>query len=549
MQTQRCAPLFQPATYRALSSGASQIIDAIRPTLGPIPRSVAVDRLLDLRGPEILDNGGLIAKRIIQLPNLYADVGAMFVRDFLWRLQDQEGDGTATAAVLFQAVYAAGIRHIAAGYNARHLQLYLEKGIQIVLAELQRMTVRLSSERELAHVAYTVCQDRELSDLLGEIFAIIGGYGRLEIRKGHTRELQREYVEGMYWERGVLSRQMITDWKRMRCELEDVFVAISDLQLRTAQQVLPLLEQAVRVGARGLLLVADEIAGSAMALLLANHRPGTLQIVAVKTPGFGQEEQAAVLTDLALLTGGRAIHRAAGDTFDRFSAEDFGHVRRAWASAESFGIIGGKNDPRALRQHISTLRRAYDETLDVVQRGKLQARLGKLLSGSATLRVGGVTEREMEARKELAERTAVAVRGALQEGIVPGGGVALQDCQPALLRAANEAIDPDECAAYRILAQAMTEPIRTIVANAGHTPSNVLAAVRLAGAGYGYDVLSGQVVEMMSAGIQDPASVQKAAAYTGLSSAALALTIDVLVHRTEQPTRATVRVPGQRKRL
>ena len=346
-----------------------------------------------------------------------------------------------------------------------------------------------------------------------------------------------------------MSRELITDWQRMRCELENAAVVISDLQIHESRQLLPVLEQAVQNNVRSLLLVADEISASAMSLLLANNRPDRLQIVAVKTPGFGKDEQADVLADLAMLTGGRALLRAAGDTFGGIRATDFGHACRVWAETQNFGIVGGKGDPRALRRHLATLRTAYDEALDIVRRGKLQERLGKLLGGSATLRVGGVNEREIEARKELAERTAAAVRGALQEGVVPGGGVALLACRPALQRVMEGASDPDERAAYRILIQAMAEPLRAIAANAGYDPSDVLAEVRLAGPGYGYDVLAGQVVEMMEAGIYDPTSVQKGAAYTGLTSAALALTIDVLVHRTEQPSKASVRGPGKRKRL
>ena len=245
-QTQRREPLFQPATYRAMTSGADQLINAIRPTLGPVARITAVERLLDNRGPELLDNGGLIAKRIIQLPNLYADFGAMFVRDFLWRLQDQEGDGTATAAVLFQTVYNEGIRLVTAGHNARRLQTFLEQGTALIIEELRRMTVRISGQQQLSHVARTVCHDEELSELLGEIFDIVDAYGRLEIRKGNTRGLQREYVEGMYWDRGILSRELIVDKQRMRSELENAAVLISDLQIREPHQLVPVLEQARR---------------------------------------------------------------------------------------------------------------------------------------------------------------------------------------------------------------------------------------------------------------------------------------------------------------
>jgi chaperonin GroEL len=545
----RLPPVFQPMTYRAFMAGADRIVAAIRPTLGPVARTVAIQRPLDPRGPELLDNGGVIAKRIIQLPDYRADVGAMFVRDMLWRLQEQEGDGTTTAAVLFQATFNEGVRLVTAGLNARRLQAFLEEGIEVILDELRRQTVPVSDAPHLSQVAFTVCQDRELSDLLGEIFNIVGGYGRLEIREGSRRGLEREYVEGIYWERGLVSRQMIADPQRMRSELEDAAIVLSDLHIQEPQQILPVLVAAFQAGLKRLLIVADEIADSAISLLLANSKPDHMQILAVKTPGFGREQQADFLLDAAMLCGGRPFLRAAGDTFKSIRGEDFGRARRVWADLRSFGLVGGMGAPRALRRHLASLRVAHTETDDLVLRGKLHERIGRLMGGSATLRVGGVTVRAIEARKELAERTSAAVRGAMQEGVVPGGGVALLACRPALQRRLDATDDPEARAAYQILLRAVAEPLRTIVANAGYDPSDALAEVRMAGPGCGFDALAGRVTEMRAAGIHDPANVVKAAAYAGLTSAALALTIDVMVHRTEQPSRATPPALARRKRL
>jgi chaperonin GroEL len=545
----RLPPVFQPTTYRAFMAGADRIVATIRPTLGPVARTVAIQRPLDQRGPELLDNGGVIAKRIIQLPDYRADVGAMFVRDMLWRLQEQEGDGTATAAVLFQATFNEGVRLVAAGLNARRLQGFLEEGIEVILNELRRQTVPVNDAHHLAQVAFTVCQDRELSDLLGEIFDIVGGYGRLEIREGSSRGLEREYVEGIYWERGLLSRQMVADPQRLRSELEDAAIVLSDLNIQEPQQILPVLVTAFQAGLKRLLIVADEIADSALSLLLANSKPDHMQILAVKTPGFGREQQADFLVDAAVLCGGRPFLRATGDTFKAIRSEDFGRARRVWADLRSFGLIGGMGDPRQLRRHLAALRAAHSETDDLALRGKLHERIGRLMGGSATLRVGGVTVRDIEARKELTERTAAAVRGAMQEGVVPGGGVALLACRPALQRCIDATHDPEARAAYQILLRAVAEPLRTIVANAGYDPSDALAEVRMAGPGYGFDVLTGRVTEMGAAGITDPANVVKAVTYAGLTSAALALTIDVMVHRTEQPAHATPPSPARRKRL
>ncbi|MDI9547217.1 MAG: TCP-1/cpn60 chaperonin family protein [Chloroflexota bacterium] len=542
--------VFQPGSYASLQSGANQIVNAIRPTLGPLPRVVAIDRILDTRIPELLDNGGTIAKRIIQLRDMHADVGAMYVRDCLWQLQDQEGDGTATAAVIFQSVFNQGVRHVAGGYNARRLQTYLEEGARLVLAELTRMTAAVNGKERLAQAAYTVCQDAELSDLLGEIFDIVGEYGRLEIREDSGRGLEREYVEGMYWEKGLLSRELIADWTRVRSELEDAAVFISDLSLREPEDLLPILVCALKNERRRLLIIANEISDSAMSLLLANNRkPEEFQVLAVHTPGHGAEEQAWFLTDAAILCGGRPYIREAGDHPRGLRPEHFGRARRVWASRENFGIIGGRGDPRMLRRHIAELQQTFEDSLDVVYRSKLEKRIGKLLGGSATLRIGGVSEHEIEERKERAERTALAVRGALREGALPGGGAALLACRPALHERLRQAADDEEAAAYRILIDTVAEPMRALAANAGYNPALAVGEAEAGGTGFGFDVLRGEAVHMTEAGILDPASVQKAAAVTGITSAALALTIDVLVHRPDQPARASVRPPSKRKRL
>ena len=545
----RLPPVYQPITYRAFMAGADRIVATIRPSLGPVARTVAIQRPLDHNSPELLDNGGLIAKRIIQLPDYRADVGAMFVRDMLSRLQEQEGDGTATAAVLFQVAFNEGVRLVTAGLNARQLQTHLAAGTQVILDVLRSQTQAVASASELASVAFTICQDRELSDLIGEIFDIIGGDGRLEIREGSGRKLEREYVEGMYWDRGLLSRQMVADAQHLRSDLEDAAIVFSDLQIREPQQILPVLLAAFQAGYRQLLIVADEIGDRAMSLLLANNKPDHMQILAVKTPGFGRDQQAEFLSDAATLCGGHPFLRATGDTFASIRAEQFGRARRVWANLRSFGLSGGKGDPRGLRRHLAALRRLHAETPDLGLRSRLHERIGRLMGGSATLRIGGVTVREMEANKEVAERTAAAVRGAVQEGVLPGGGVALLACQPTLQRCLAAADEPEGRAAYQILLRAVAEPMRVIVANAGYDPSDVLAEVRMAGPGYGFDALGGRITTMQEAGLYDPANVTKAAVYAGLSSAALALTIDVIVHRTQQPTHATLPTPTRRKQL
>jgi len=422
--------------------------------------------------------------------------------------------------------------------------------MRLILDELSTQTVQVSGQEQLARVAESLCYDADMARLLGEIFDIVGEYGRLEIRSGRGRELEREYVEGMYWERGLVSREMITDQQRVRTEFENGAILISDLDIEEPRQLLPALEVALRSDIHALLIVAGKLSDRVIGFLLANKKPDKFQVAAVKTPGWGDEEQARALEDMAILTGGRPFVKAAGDTFERIKADDFGRARRAWADHRNFGISGGQGDARALRQHIATLRATFNATDEPVQRDKLLQRIGKLLGGSATLWVGGVTELEIEARKERAERTATAVRGALLEGILPGGGVALLNCRPALRRRLEPSHDDDERAAYRILLKAVEVPFRTIVTNAGYDASDVMAEVRLAGPGHGFDVTREQVVDVQRAGIYDVAAVHKSAVYAAISSAALALTVDVLVHHRFDPDERPVgRTPSPRKRL
>ena len=509
----------------------NQIVDAVKPTLGPTPRLVGIERTQRGDAPEILDNAGVIARRIVALPGRDEDVGAMFVRHLLWRLHEQAGDGTATAAVVFQSIFNQSLRYIAAGGNAMRMRQCLEQGMRRIHTHLDSMTLFLDGKTELAHLAESICSDPPLAAMLGEIFDIIGEHGQLDIRIGRGDQLEREYVEGMYWKSGVLARTMLTDQVILRTDLENAALLISDLEIDNPRDLAPLLELAVRTETKALVVVAKRLSDSAVAMLLRNQNGTERQYIAVKTPGFGAEEQSADLQDMAVLTGGRPLFAAAGAALSRVTHADLGHARRAWASSTDFGIAGGKGDPRQLRMLVADLRAGFARTTDAGARENLRRRLGKLLGGSATLRVSASTPSELEARKALAERTARALRGATLEGVVPGGGAALLACRDLLLRHREASSNPDERLAYRILGQALETPIRTIIANAGYDPATVLAEVDRAGNGYGFDARSGAVVEMVAAGIFDAASVQKAAMHGAVAGAALAITIDVLIHR------------------
>jgi chaperonin GroEL len=528
--------IFQPAAYRGMQKGIDQIVNAIRPTLGPLSGVVAIMPVVDSnKMPEMLDNGGVIARRIIQLPNRDQDMGAMFIRHMLWRVHEQVGDGTATAAVLFQSIYNQGLRYITSGGNAMLFRRYLEKGMRALLDELTGMTTPVEGKEKLTQIANSVCADPPLAKMLGEIFDIVGEYGRLEIRSGRSREIEREYVEGMYWNKGVVSREMLADRVKFRTELENPAILISDLSIEDPHQLLPLLERLIQAEIRSLLIVATTISPAVIGFLLANSKPEKLQLVAVKTPGATLPDQTAALQDLAVLTGGRPVIKATKESLAGITVQDLGRARKAWADRFYFGINGGKGDPRALRMHIADLRAAFERTQDTQVREKIQERLGKLMGGAATLWVGGITKSDIDARKELAERTSSALRGAIREGVIPGGGVALLACRPALEELLKASTELEERAAYRTLLRAMEEPMRTIIANTGYDASEVMAEVRLAGPGHGFDATAQQIVDVVNVGILDVASVQKAAVHGAISSAALALTTDVLIHRKNPP--------------
>ena len=530
MARQTPGVVFQPRTCQGMQRGIEKLVGAIRPTLGPLHGTVVIAKESKVGRPEMLDSGAVIARRIIQLADRDEDMGAMYLRQVLWNLHEKVGDGTATAAILFQTIYAGGLRYRAAGGDTTRLRHHLEAAQAEIEAELDKQVTHLEGKEALAHLAQTICYDPPLAKILGEIFDIVGEYGQLDIRPGRSRELEREYGEGMYWDGGVVSRAMFSEPVQRRAQLENAFVLCTDLEVKEAQDLAPVLEMAVGAGCENLLLVAASVSERALAVLQANRQK--IKVVAVKAPALDAITRSEALGDLALLTGGRAFFKAAGDTLSSVVRADLGQARRAWADMDNFGIVGGKGDPRRLRRHIAQLRAGIAGVDDPPTRKRLQTRVGKLLGGSAVLWVGANTPLDLEARKALAERTAEAMRGAIRGGVVPGGGAALLACRPMLQRKKRAAEDVDERMAYHILLAAVEAPVRALLENAGFKPDNVLAQMD---ARLGFDVLRRQVVDMAQAGLYDAASVVKAALFSAIHGAALALTVDVLVHQSKPP--------------
>jgi chaperonin GroEL len=526
--------VFQPAARQGLQRGIHQMVAAVRPTLGPVAGSVALAGVTGTSTPEILDDAGTIARRTIEIGERDADMGAMLVRELLWRLREQAGDGAATAAVILQAIYDGGMAYLAAGGSAPRLRQALEHGMCVVLAALSALASPVAGKARLAQIAESLCYNRKLAGLLGEIFDIIGEYGQFDIKPGQGRESDREYVEGMYWAGGLFARAMLDDPLQPQTAMENAAILISDLEISDPREVAPALETARGIGIGRLLILATTLDPGVLALLAwASREPEEFRVIAVKAPRV-EREQYATMADMAILTGGRPLLRAAGQTLARVTPEDFGHARRVWADMAQFGLVGGKGDPRRLRAHIADLRGLYARTQNVLDRETIQARIGKLLGGSAILYVGAATETERSAAIERAERAGRALRAARLDGVVPGGGAALLACQPAVQALLDGTTDVDERAAYRILLRALEEPARAIAGNAGYEPAEIMGQIRQAGPGYGFDAVRGQVVDIAQAGIFDVASVLKAAVSGACTTAALALSVDVLVHHKQR---------------
>ncbi len=529
-KTYRPGLVFQPQAHENIKRGINTLVSAIRPTLGPTARTVAVTSLIENKSsPEVLDDGGIIARRVIELHRRDADIGAMLARALICRQNERMGDGSATTAVLLQAIYNGGLHYLAAGGNAMRLRHHLESALRKALAALDEQTYFVGGKRSLAQVAESICHDAPLAKLLGEIFDIIGAYGRLDIRKDHSRSLRREYIEGMAWDSGLFSRDMIVNQTDLQTVYEEPALVLVDSKVNDPRHVMPMLEIAVEQKIEKLILVAGDLSAGAMAgLMMANGKLKNFQVMAVRGPGSNADERAAAFEDLAIAAGAQTLVEVAGDSLKDVTVKHFGRARRGWASAHNFGIIGGKGDPRKLRAHIRRLQSWLEQSDDPQMREALQKRIGRLMGGSATLWIGGASKIEIDQQKTLAEKTASAMRAAVSDGVLPGGGMAFMSCRGALEPASQSGADPDERAAHRILYDALAEPARAIFENAGYEPGEVFARLAREDNGAGFDVLSGAITD--GAALIDSAAVMKAALRNAALTAGMMLTIDVMVH-------------------
>ena len=523
----------QPQTYLNIKKGVDRVANAVRPTLGPLPRLVALEALIRTDPVEFLDDGATIARRIRRIEPRGQDVGAMMLRHAMWKMHEEIGDGATTMAVMYQLILSEGIRFITEyGCNAMLLRNGLERGLKAVLAALQQNTIPLKGRKSITNLANGIVQgDTELADMLGEIFDIVGPDGLIEVEEWNRRNLDREYIEGTYWKlTGYYSREFVSNPQDTREFFEDTAILITDLKFTETNQLLSALEKCVKAGVKKLVITAADCSDRVIGLLVRNKKAKTIDVMAVRTPRLEDIDRADAMEDIAVLTGGKIFYRAVSNTLDDFKVEDLGYARRAWAAESMFGIYGGKGDPRRIRQHTARLREKLKgfKTGDEYNQKEVGSRLGRLVGSTAILHIGGILDSEIKVRKEVANRAVNSLRHALRGGVIPGGGAALRQAQSALdgLPAENE----DIALAYRILSRALEEPLRTIATNAGFNSDVILDRLESAPPGYGFDAVSGKIVDMKDNQILDPQMVIERALETAVSGAVMALTTDIIVH-------------------
>lgn len=533
--------VFQPQTHQEILAGVDRLVNLIRPTLGPLPRMV-LSAGQPGESPVQLDSGGLIAGRV-PVEEGPSSMGTALLKNALVKQQEQVGDGTAAAAVMFQLALHEGVKFVSAGGNPMLLRRFLDEGLQIILRGLERQRINLEGKEALSSFAESICRDPELARFLGESFDVIGEYGRLEIISGKTKDIEREYVDGFYWEKGMVSPHMANRPNRPEAFLENPAILVTNYYLHDPDPLVALLETTLSAGYSNLLIVALGFSEKVLGLFAAQSNRNYLHVVGVEPPVSG-DERIDFIHDVAVLTGATPVLRASDiETELVFSSlknlkfvdpEHFGHARRVWVTQESTVISGGKADSRYLRHYIQDLRRRYEREQDETARKKLRIRLGKFLGGSATLWVGGPSPIAIQQRVEQAESTSQAMRSAIHSGVLPGGGAALLATLPDLLGRLHASRSVEERMAFSILSRMVQEPARVLLGNAGLDPAPILDQIQQAGQGYGFDIQSGKVVSMVEAGIFDGADVVQMSVRTAVSTAALALSTDVILKKKDK---------------
>src|SRR5688500_7928005 len=515
--------LLNPRARVALARGVDQMANVLRVTLGPSARAVVMAPIISTRAPELLTDSATIARRIIELPDPYENMGAMLVRHMAWRMREKVGNGAATATVIAQTLLHEANYQAAAGANVMMMRRGVERGLEVAYDELKRIAIPMETPEQIEQLAIAAAGgDEEIGRYVGEMLEIIGTDGVILVEDHAGRKTDREYVEGLQWDSGYVSGYFCTDLDRMEAVVENPVILSTDVNVETVEQILPILEEIMarkeRENIGGFVLIANEISGQALAILVANTEKKTLQCLGIKAPGAG-DRRVRILEDVAVLTGGRMIAEDAGDTTEEATFKDLGRARRVWANRDFFSVVGGAGDRSAILQRIQEIKQLMPSAESDYERDKMRERLGKLQGGVGVLKVGAASERERETKKQRGEEAVSSARAAAEEGVVPGGGAAYLACLPRLRELEKELAkdSKDMGLGVRILMRAMEAPTEWIIRNADKDPKRLLAVLREAPPGHGYDAVEDRVMDMTEAGILDPLKVVRIALETGRS--------------------------------
>jgi chaperonin GroEL len=529
---------FDENARHTLLRGIEKLAKAVKATLGPSGRNVILDKKYG--SPTITKDGVTVAKEI-ELEDPYENMGAQLVREVASKTSDVAGDGTTTATILAESIYREGLRNVTAGANPTSLQRGIMKGVDAIVEDLKKLSKKVSDRTEIAQVATVSANwDKTIGEIIADAMDKVGKDGTITVEEAKSIETTLEVVEGMQFDKGYLSPYFVTNAEAMEAILENAYILIYEKKISSLKDLLPLLEKVAKAG-RPLLIISEDVEGEALATLVVNKLRGTLQVCAVKAPGFGDRRK-AMLEDIAVLTGGRLISEDLGIKLENIKLEDLGRAKRVTVDKENTTIVEGEGKKADIQGRVAQIRRQIEETTSDYDREKLQERLAKLAGGVAVINVGAATETEMKEKKARVEDALHATRAAVEEGIVPGGGVALLRAQKALDNVKN--LEGDEKVGVAIVRRAIEEPTRQLADNAGREGALVVEEVKKRKGNEGYDVANDEYTDLVKAGIVDPTKVTRSALQNAASIAGLLLTTEALVTEIPEKEKTPPMPPG-----
>ena len=533
--------VFKEDARRKLQAGVDKVANAVSTTLGPKGRNVALDKKFG--APTVTHDGVTVAKEI-ELEDPYENMGAQLLKEAATKTNDIAGDGTTTATVLAQAIVSEGLKNVAAGANPMLLKRGIIHAADVVARNILEQATPIETRDEIANVASVSAQDSEIGDLIAEVMDKVGKDGVVTVEESRGLEFETEYVEGMQFDRGYISPYFVTNSENMESDIEEPYILIHDKKVSAAQDIIPILEKLHQIGKRELVIIAEDVDGEALATMVVNKLRGAINVLAVKAPGFGDRRK-AMLRDIAVLTGGTVISEETGRKLDSVTVQDLGRAAKVVSTKDDTTIVDGAGEEGAIAGRIEEIRREIDNSTSDYDREKLQERLAKLSGGVAVIRVGAATETELKEKKHRVEDALSATRAAVEEGIVPGGGVALINAVSSLDGVSLEI--GDENTGITIMRRALEMPMRKIAANAGEDGAVIIQNVRRAQSDdknhrVGFNVMNGEYGDMIEAGIPDPAKVTRGAIENSASIAAMILTTEALI--TDVPEEAPPMPPG-----